>query len=332
MGGALKKLFSQRSRIKLAMVLSIIFYLLACSSGTHQDNPDTPVPEAFSITGDSLYPLEIPTNAAQLLTTEWEKAAKNYQSDTTNIDHIIWYGRRTAYLQRYQEAIKIYTHGLEIYPDSARLLRHRGHRYITVRKFDLAVNDLSKAANLIAGKTPRIEPDGLPNQLNIPLGNTHFNIYYHLGLSHYLKGDYSLAKSAYEKCMEYSYNDDLVVATLDWLYMTLRRMGDRQAAEDILAVVHQNMSIIENDSYYKRLLMYKGHSQSNSLLDVSEDTNNRSLVLATQGYGVSNWYLAQGDTSRALDIFQDVIETGNWPAFGYIAAEVDLFRLKLAKN
>ena len=332
MGGALKKLFSQHWNFNQATVLSVVIYVMACNSETPQENLDAPEPEAFSIAGDTLYPLELSAESTQLLHNEWEKASKNYQKDTQDIDHIIWYGRRTAYLQQYQQAIKIYSLGLELYPDSSRLLRHRGHRYITIRKFDLAIKDLSSAANLIAGKPPRTEPDGLPNKLNIPLGNTHFNIYYHLGLAHFLKGDYHSAKNAYQKCLEYCNNDDLLVATLDWMYMAMHRIGDHQEADDILTRIHENMSIIENDSYYKRLLMYKGLTEPASLLKVDEDTNDKSLALATQGYGMGNWYLTQGDTSKALAIFQGVIETGNWPAFGYIAAETDLFRLSSGKN
>jgi tetratricopeptide (TPR) repeat protein len=285
-------------------------------------------PEAISIAGDSLFPLELPLETAEKLKNDWEKAYVNYQLDSKQIDNIIWFGRRTAYLQDYREAIKIYSEGLELYPDSARLLRHRGHRYITIRKFDLAVKDLTKAASLLSDTIPRTEPDGMPNKLNLPLGNTQFNIYYHLGLAHYLLGDFDRAVQAYESCLNYSINDDLLVATLDWMYMTLHRTGRQLEADNLLELVHTDMNIIENNSYHQRLLMYKGLLEPDSLLKVSEEAEDRSLVLATQGYGVGNWHLRQGDTALAVAMFQRVIQTGNWPAFGYIAAETDLFKLK----
>ena len=230
-------------------------------------------------------------------------------------------------IQSFKEAIKIFSKGLEQYPDSARLLRHRGHRYITIRKFDLAINDLSKAAGLIHGTPPRIEADGIPNKLDIPLGNTQFNIYYHLGLAYYLKGEFENAVTSYEHCLEYSNNDDLIVATLDWMYMSLLRLDQKKQADEFLEQIHVNMNIIENSAYHQRLLMYKGLRSPESLLQVSGDIEDRSLVIATQGYGVGNWYLNQEKQEQALEIFQLVMETGNWPAFGYIAAEVDLFRL-----
>ena len=135
------------------------------------------------------------------------------------------------YLQEFREAIKIFGKGLEQYPNSARLLRHRGHRYITIRKFDLAVEDLTKAAELVKGMPLRIEDDGIPNKLNIPLGNTQFNIYYHLGLAYYLKGEFENAVASYEHCLEYSNNDDLIVATMDWMYMSLQRLDQEIKAE-----------------------------------------------------------------------------------------------------
>ena len=40
-----------------------------------------------------------------------EIARNNYTNDPDDLDNIIWYGRRLAYLGKYQEAISIYTTG-----------------------------------------------------------------------------------------------------------------------------------------------------------------------------------------------------------------------------
>jgi hypothetical protein len=45
-------------------------------------------------------------------------------------------------------------------------------------------------------------------------------------------------------------------------------------------------------------------------------------------YGIGNWYLVNGDTARARSWFERAIESGGWPAFGFIAAEADLQRLR----
>jgi hypothetical protein len=50
------------------------------------------------------------------------------------------------------------------------------------------------------------------------------------------------------------------------------------------------------------------------------------VQIATQGYGVGNWYLVNGDTRKAREIFERVVAGNAWQAFGWIAAEADLKR------
>jgi hypothetical protein len=113
------------------------------------------------------------------------------------------------------------------------------------------------------------------------------------------------------------------VATLDWLYMTYRRLGRHGAAKQLLSDVTDKMEILENESYHRRLLMYKGAIAPDELLNTS---NADDLTIATQGYGVGNWYLVEGDTARARQIFEKVIQGRQWAAFGFIAAEAELAR------
>ena len=63
------------------------------------------------------------------------------------------------------------------------------------------------------------------------------------------------------------------------------------------------------------------------LLATEMTTDEQKLQYVTQGYGLGNYYLAQGDTSKARSIFQNVIDTGYWSAFGYIASEMELAKL-----
>jgi tetratricopeptide (TPR) repeat protein len=231
-------------------------------------------------------------------------------------DAIVWHGRRTAYLGNYQEAIDLFTDGAKRFPDDARMLRHRGHRWITLRQFDRAVADLTKAASLIRGKPDEIEPDGLPNARNIPTSTLQSNIWYHLGLAHYLRGDFEQALDAYRECMKVSKNPDGVVSTSHWLYMTLRRLNRRDEAERVLDAISTDMDVIENQAYHKLLLMYRGEI-------VPEEME----ADATTQYGVGNWYLYNGQPERARPVFQRIVSGKEWSAFGYIAAETDLHRL-----
>ena len=92
------------------------------------------------------------------------------------------------------------------------------------RALELAID---YAAALIEGTDDEVEPDGLPNALGIPVSTLHSNIWYHLGLARYLKGDYEGAVQAYGRGLEVSRGPDNVVSTTHWLYMALRRLGRR---------------------------------------------------------------------------------------------------------
>jgi tetratricopeptide (TPR) repeat protein len=256
-----------------------------------------------------------------------EEAREAHRRRPRDADAIIWLGRRTAYLGRFRESIGIYTEGLRFHPRDARLLRHRGHRYITIREFRLAERDLGRASRLIAGRPDEIEPDGILNARNQPTSTLQSNVWYHLGLARYLSGDFRGALPAYRECMKVSRNPDMLVATSHWLYMTLRRLRrDREAAE-LLAPVTSAMDIIENRDYHRLLLMYKGELAAGDVLAESSRGDAGALSNATVGYGVGNWHLYNGRREEAIQVFRRVVAGPQWAGFGYIAAEVELERL-----
>jgi tetratricopeptide (TPR) repeat protein len=299
-------------------LLSIAALTLAVSLDFAQREP-----EATSILGKPLYPIELSVETRSALEANLTAAEVEYAKNPTSEEAIIWVGRRQAYLWRYRDAIDTYSKGLLLHPKSFRLYRHRGHRYITVRELDRAVADFEGAAALSAGVPDEVEPDGAPNKYGKPRSTSHSNIWYHLGLAYYLKGDFTNALRTYQECMAFSTNDDMRVATLDWLYMTYRRLGRHGAAKLLLDQVTDTMEILENESYHRRLLMYKGVVRPEQLLDTVDD-----LTIATQGYGVGNWYLVEGNKAKAREIFEKVVQGRQWAAFGYIAAEVDLKRMQ----
>lgn len=240
-------------------------------------------------------------------------------------DNSIWLGRRTAYLGRYKEAIAIFTDAISKFPKDARLYRHRGHRLITLRCFGDAIKDFEKAAKLVKGKPDEIEPDGLPNARNIPTSTLQSNIWYHLGLAHYLKGDFGRARKAYREAEKVSRNPDMLVATTHWLYMTLRRLGREKEAAASLAAITDKLEVIENADYYQLIKLYQGKLKPSDLLSDTNQTAN-SLSNATVGYGVGNWYLYNGRRTDAENTFRQVVLGIQWASFGHIAAEIELTR------
>ncbi len=309
--------------MKKLVIISILLLAFACK----ENNPEQAAAEAaqvYSLLGVEYFE---PEEVNPKLDSNLQVAIKNFEADASE-DNYIWLGRRYGYLVEYNKAIEIYSEGIDKFPNSYRLYRHRGHRYISQRKFDAAIADFTKAAELMQGAPIEIEPDGQPNELNKPLSTTQFNVWYHLALAHYLKGDFANAEKAYLECLAVSDNDDLITATVDWLYMTYRRQGKVEEAKKLLDKISDTMTIVENESYYKRLKMYKGLLPVDSVLTVNAGAEDVDLALATQGYGVGNWYLYQSDTAQAMSIFEKVVTGNHFSAFGFIAAEADLARLR----
>lgn len=281
--------------------------------------------EAISLSGDSLRRPVLPPETLARMTAELHEADNELARRPGNADAIIWVGRRTAYLGRYTEAIAVFSSGLARHPGDPRLYRHRGHRYLTTRQIDRAIGDLVYAARLIGGKKDEVEPDGQPNARNIPTSTLQSNIWYHLGLAYYVKGDFRRALAAYRECLAVSKNPDMDVATRYWLYMTLRRMGLPSRAAEVLQPVTRSMDIIENGSYHRLLLLFKGQLSPDSLAGSGAD---RALEDATTGYGLGNWHYFNGRRSEALEIWRRVVEQGPWASFGALAAEAELARHK----
>lgn len=278
-----------------------------------------PSSEATSLLGEPLY---TPPPTDQLI-QDMETARAEYQADTNQVEKLIWFGRRLAYLGSYRDAISLYTAGIERFPGDARLYRHRGHRYISVREFDKAIKDLEQAARLVADKPDEIEPDGIPNAQNIPLTTLQTNTYYHLGLAHYLQYNWQQALDAFTTCRELGSNDDNLVSSTHWIYMILRRMGRDEEATAALAPIHSEMNIIENFSYWKLCRFYQGELTADELIDPADRSSANDAVR----YGLANWYYYNGQHEQAKAALWEIVSAPGWNSFGHIAAEVDWVRL-----
>lgn len=323
------------NRLLLPIALSILLTLPSCIShqnaktSVDESREPSPAPPMVSLLGRPL-PANPPSADLAKLEADLTAARRALAADPNNPDKIIWVGRRLGYLWRMPEAIQTYTGGIQLHPDYAPLYRHRGHRYISIRRFDDAIADLQRAVELISGKPDEVELDGAPNEQGIPLTTLGFNVWYHLGLARYLTQDFERALSAFREARDIGrrYDDNLVAAT-DWMYMSLRRLRRDREAAALLQPIHPDMNIIENRAYHRRVLMYKGLITPDGLLDV--DTASE-LDLATLGYGLGNWYLCEGDHKRADALFERVTSGPYWPAFGFIAAEAELARRRVKRN
>jgi len=295
-----------------------------------------PVP--VSLLGRRLEPLgrEAPPASIANLDAAWAA----FRENPNDVDRLIWVARRLGYLRRMNEAIALLSEGLRVHPNHAGLLRHRGHRYLSVRRFEDARADLERAAELIGADRMRADPgrcladiveqDGLPNARNIPLTTLGFNVWYHLGLSRYLTGDYAGCVSAFEEAARLSRGfDDNRVATTYWTYLATRRQGRDAEARRLLDAITPDMDIIENQAYHRLLLIFRdGRSPDAVAPLVREGIHAPASALdnATTGYGIGCLHLFTGDTAAARAAFERVVSGDEWPAFGFIAAEAELAR------
>ncbi len=279
--------------------------------------------QAISLLGDTLR-ASVSAAAEADLTANLEAALADHEADPHDADALIWYGRRLGYLQEYRDAINVFSHGVEEHPEDARMYRHRGHRYISTRQLDAALADYAQAVVRIEGQTDEVEPDGAPNARGIPTSTLQSNIWYHFGLTQYLMGDFEAALDSYEGYLGVTSNPDQLVAISHWQYMALRRLGRDEEAAAVLEPITADLEVIENGSYHDLLLMYKGEVDAESLWGGQDD----ALGSATVGYGVANWHLYNGRTDEAVAALEQVLQTGQWASFGYIAAEAELARMR----
>ena len=296
--------------------LSISLALFSCDSYQNSKNHINPTQtiETITLLGDTLRSPEIKKGKSF---DQFKSAQITYFDNQNNAEALIWYGRRTAYMGYYKEAIKLFTLGIKTHPNDARFYRHRGHRYISTRQYDNAISDFEKAVQLIDQKTDQIEPDGLPNAKNIPLSTLHGNIWYHLGLAYYLKNDMNNALKAFNNRSVAHKYDDNIVSSGHWLYMIYRRLNKIEESIAVVNEVYQNMDIIENMSYHQSCLFYKG------VLKESEIVIDEVAL-----YSLANWYVYEkNDTLKAKTYYQKLLSAGNPYSFAYIAGEADWVRL-----
>jgi tetratricopeptide (TPR) repeat protein len=295
-----------RKRLVLSIVLIGLGLLPPVSprvAGAAGPVPGQDKPEAVSLLGQKLYARPAAADVPKL-ENALRQAAAELERSPNDPEAVIGYGRALAALQRYREAIDVFTKGIAAHPGYAMLYRHRGHRYITVREFGLAVDDLTKAAAL----------------------NDHdYDIWYHLGLARYLRGEFDRAAPAYRNCLAAAHSPASRVAVSHWLYMTLRRLGDKAEAGQLLEKIAPGMEAGENASYLSLLLFYKGLKTEKEL---QAEAAASDLDGATIGYGLANWHLYGGERDKAVAGFRKIVALPYWPAFGFIAAEVELARLK----
>lgn len=271
--------------------------------------------EATSFSGAPLYRYEI---APERLAEISQKARSLEEKETLSEDEYYALGRHYIEAGRFRDTLALYTKGLEAHPQSIKLRRHRAHRYISVRELDKAIVDLEEAVELL-GENPapvfQIGSDGKPH------GTYEHWVWYHIGLYHYLNGNYGEAAAAYEKCVDTASKNDLLIGATDWLYNSLMKNGEIEKAAAAIAAISPDINANEDHPYYKRVMLFKGLVQPEELVDLDKPGAEWTGREITIGYGVANWLKTQGDTDTAQKIYDKILLSPRWSAWAYVVTD-----------
>jgi Flp pilus assembly protein TadD len=230
------------------------------------------------------------------------RAQRAVDADPRSVQKLITLGIAQSGARQMQEAVRTFTRALAIEPDNPILYRWRGHRNLSVRNFDQAMADFTRGYGM---------------------DSTVYGILYHLGVLRFVRGDFNAAADAFRRAQPLAPDAGELAGSTDWRWMSLMRAG--RASEAAAMLARRPDSLPTTVAYARRLKLYRGEIGPDQLLTPS-DTGD--VELATLAYGLGNWYLVRGDTTRARAAFQRSVASGGWPAFGFIAAEAELKRLR----
>jgi len=170
-----------------------------------------------------------------------------------------------------------------------------------VREFDRAFADLERGA---------------------AIDSTIYGIWYHLGVLQFLRGDFSDAAASFAKAQPIAPDAGELAGSTDWLWMSLSRAGRGNEAK---AMLDRRPEKPVTNAYTRRLQLYRGEIGPDAVVTAA-DTDD--VQIATLAYGLGNWYLLRGDKAQARRWFERSVQSGGWPAFGFIASEAELKRLR----
>lgn len=265
-------------------------------------------PEATSLLGLPLYARDA-LAGKDLLQLERRLAGARAAAEGAPEDSgkLLELARGLAELSRYREAISVYTQGLRRWPDDSRFFEQRGRRRINLRQFAAARKDLEQARKLAPG------PDTL----------------LYLGLTHYLERDYPEALKLFRRSLralgaaEGSGTGSLKrVRRLDWIFMTLLRLGRHEEARRLLAPTSAFVPLDDTMASFLCCFRFYLGEQEESV--TREQISQLHRWGNSRMYGLGNWHQCRGDMQQAAACYAAVLNTTNWPSFTFLAAELEL--------
>lgn len=271
--------------------------------------------EGMSFAGTPLYRNAVDSDRLAELTADMDPLESK---DSLTEDEYIQLGRLYIAANRFSDAVELYTRGLEEHPNSFKLRRHRGHRYINLRQLDKAIVDLEQAVDLMGSE----HSDVLEyNASGEPTGTYEHWVWYHIGLYNYLNEDWQAAARAYQKCVDTATTNPNLVGATDWLYNTYRKGGMDDEAAAAIARIPLDLDTNTDHPYFKRVMVYKGETAPDDVMDINKPASEWNGFDITAGYGIANWYAFGGDVETAEMMHRKILETPFWNAWAYVVTD-----------
>jgi tetratricopeptide (TPR) repeat protein len=228
------------------------------------------------------------------------RAEQTLHTDPLSVPKFVQRGVAQAGARQMQEAVQTFTRAMAIAPNDPILYRWRGHRNLSVRNFDAAMTDLTRGYGM---------------------DSTMYGILYHLGVLRFVRGDFNAAADAFARAQRRAPDGGELAGSTDWLWMSLQRAG--RSAEAAAMLARRPDSLPATNAYARRLRLYRGEILPITVLTPADTSD---IDVATLAFGLGNWYMVKGDTVRARELFRRSVQSGGWPAFGFMASEAELDR------
>ena len=236
-------------------------------------------------------------------------ARSKLQSGSPSPANYLALSRAEAGRRQYREAVETATEALARFPANADLLLERGHRELGLREFTAAQKDLEHAV--------QVDPQSLDS-------------HYHLGLAHYFQGQFAEAAVHFGHARDLARTDDSLIDCSNWLYVSLRRAGKRDQAEEVLTRITPAVHNTEPHlAFYLNLLrFYQGQKKEPGILPPKPAPGDAESELSfnTISYGIGNWHLYNDERSAAMPFFRQVVTGEAWNSWGFVASETELAR------
>lgn len=281
---------------------------------------ETPIEEVTPYQGETLTgePLRGPSwsDATQKrLETDLRIAKAVFAAAPDEEDSYIWLGRRYGYLGRYEDAIAVFSAGLEKFPDSYKLHRFRGRHRARSRDFDGAIADYLAGIEKMEGVADSFEPDGIKNERALTISTYRSNLHYYLGQTSFATGDYDRMIAELDKSMQSPIAlpiEDHKVAVSFWKYMAHMKLGQKEKARQIINSVPVELDLIENQFYHEAVKVLQGKIPVEDVLLSGDSLSSFALGMKLQ---------FEGKREEAARILSGTVSDSS---FGFWPAEVEL--------